>query len=168
MSQRAHTPSSSSHSCLRPRLGSYNGAYGGPTIRIKPGDTLTVAFTNNLAAELHDTSGIHNQFRDFDRTNLHTHGLHVSSASPGDDIFIEVGPGETFPYSYSIPTNHMGGTVRDQRSVSRPCIRAVSARCLCTLPLLRCRASISRAGSSGITLTIMAPPTCMQVEARPE
>ena len=48
----------------------YNSEIVGPTIRIKPGDTLTVDLTNNLPAETHDTSGIHNQFRDFDRTNL--------------------------------------------------------------------------------------------------
>ena len=92
------------------RTRAYNGALAGPTIRIKPGDTLVVTFTNSLPAELHDTSGVHNEFRDFDRTNLHTHGLHVSATSPSDDIFIEVGPGETFTYTYSIPANHMGGT----------------------------------------------------------
>ena len=39
-----------------------------------------------------------------------THGLHVSSVAPADDIFIEVGPGQSQTYTYSIPTNHMGGT----------------------------------------------------------
>ena len=88
----------------------YNGEMAGPTIRIKPGDTVTVTLTNNLPPETHDTSNVHNQFRDFDRTNLHTHGLHVSSASPGDDIFIDVGPGASFTYTYTIPPEHMGGT----------------------------------------------------------
>ena len=31
-----------------------------------------------------------NEFRTPNTTNLHTHGFHVSSASPGDDIFYEV------------------------------------------------------------------------------
>ena len=42
--------------------------------------------TNALPPEQFDTSSLHNEFRDFDITNLHTHGLHVSSNAPGDDV----------------------------------------------------------------------------------
>jgi len=41
---------------------------------------------------------------------LHTHGLHVSSEAPGDDIFTEVAAGTSNTYSYVLPANHMGGT----------------------------------------------------------
>lgn len=89
------------------RTRAYNGGMAGPTIRLKPGDTLNVVLTNNLPPEAFDTSVVHNEFRDFDRTNLHTHGLHVSSLAPADDVFIDVGPGESYTYKYSIPSDHM-------------------------------------------------------------
>ena len=88
----------------------YNGEFPGPTIRVKPGDTLTVTLTNNLPVGALNTSSIHNKCRDLDKTNLHPHGLHVSAVSPADDIFTEVGPSESFTYTYKIPADHMGGT----------------------------------------------------------
>lgn len=48
--------------------------------------------------------------RDFDTTNLHTHGLHISGEAPGDDIFTVVEPGASYSYTYHIPDDHMGGT----------------------------------------------------------
>ena len=77
---------------------------------MKPGDTLVVTLSNTLPAELFDTASLHNEFRDFDVTNLHTHGLHIGSVAPADDIFLEVGPGQSYTYTYNIPSDHMGGT----------------------------------------------------------
>jgi len=88
----------------------YNGGLVGPTIRIKPGDDLNIVLTNSMAAQGFDTAQLHNQFRQFDVTNLHTHGLHISGEAPGDDIFTEVAPGATNTYQYSLPASHMGGT----------------------------------------------------------
>ena len=82
----------------------------GPTIRISPGDTLTLTLNNNLAAAAFDTASLHNQFRTLDVTNLHTHGLHIPGTAPGDSVFIEVAAGASYTYSYDIPSNHMGGT----------------------------------------------------------
>ena len=72
----------------------YNGTSPGPTWVAKPGDVITVDFTNNLG----------------DSTNLHTHGLHVSPEGNSDNPFIEVKDGETFTYKYQIPENHKEGT----------------------------------------------------------
>jgi FtsP/CotA-like multicopper oxidase with cupredoxin domain len=49
-------------------------------------------------------------FKDPNVTNLHTHGLHLSGESPGDDVtrFFEGGFGGDFVYD--IPADHMGGT----------------------------------------------------------
>ena len=88
----------------------FNGAIPGPTFYLRAGDTFTLSVSNALPAETHDTSSLHNFYRDLDRTNVHTHGLHITSAAPGDDIFTEVGPGDTYTYTYSIPSDHMGGT----------------------------------------------------------
>ena len=65
--------------------------------------------TNNLANELYDTSSLHNNFKDFDTTNVHTHGLHIHGETPGDNIFTSVHAGSTYEYTYEIPANHMGG-----------------------------------------------------------
>ena len=92
---------------LRQFTKTYNGIMGGPTIRVKPGDTLKITLTNSLD-DLYDTSSLHNMYRDFDVTNMHTHGLHVAGVAPGDSVFTEVHPGSTYTYTYEIPSNHMG------------------------------------------------------------
>ena len=74
------------------------------------GDTLTLTFVNNLPAAGFDTSSLHNEFRDISKSNLHTHGLHISGEAPGDSIFTEIDAQASYSYTYSIPSNHMGGT----------------------------------------------------------
>ena len=76
------------------RLYSYNGSLPGPRLEVKPGDTVRIRFTNNLP----------------DPTNLHYHGLHVSPSENADNAFLEVPPGETFTYEFTIPQNHPAGT----------------------------------------------------------
>ena len=82
----------------------------GPTIRVSPGDTLTLTLSNQLAASAFDTASLHNNFRQIDVTNLHTHGLHIPGTAPGDSVFIEVAAGASYTYTYDLPSNHMGGT----------------------------------------------------------
>jgi len=72
----------------------YNGEVPGPTIRVRPGDVLTVRLRNDLD----------------EPTNLHTHGLHVSPSGDGDNIFVMVEPGSTHTYTYRIPDDHPPGT----------------------------------------------------------
>ncbi len=71
----------------------YNGNTPGPTLRVKPGDQLTIHLENQLDAD----------------TNLHTHGLHVSPSGNGDNIFVRVPPGGSRTYSYQIPADHRSG-----------------------------------------------------------
>lgn len=71
----------------------YNGTSPGPTLQIRPGDQLIVNLENGL-----DTD-----------TNLHTHGLNVSSTGDGDNVFIAVAPGESRTYRYDIPADHRSG-----------------------------------------------------------
>lgn len=70
----------------------YNGKVTGPTLRVHPGDHLTVKLVNNLKQA----------------TSLHTHGLHVSPEQ--DNPFIMVEPGKSYTYTYDIPANHTAGT----------------------------------------------------------
>ncbi|WP_214368001.1 multicopper oxidase family protein [Pseudonocardia sp. H11422] len=72
----------------------YNGASPGPTLRVRPGDELTVRLTNRLDQP----------------TNLHTHGLRVSPQANGDNPFIRVDPGASVDYLYRIPADHPAGT----------------------------------------------------------
>ena len=41
---------------------------------------------------------------------LHTHGPHISGMYPGDDIFVEIDPQESYKYKYTFGTDHMPGT----------------------------------------------------------
>ncbi|MFE0462211.1 multicopper oxidase family protein [Kitasatospora sp. NPDC058965] len=73
---------------------SWTGSFVAPTIRVKPGDTLTVHLVNNLPVA----------------TNLHFHGLHVSPQGQSDDPFLCVAPGASTTYTLAIPADHPQGT----------------------------------------------------------
>lgn len=72
----------------------YNGQIPGPRLEARPGDTVRLRFTNNL-----------NQ-----PTNLHYHGLHVPPTGNADNVFLEIPPGESLTYEFTIPSNHPSGT----------------------------------------------------------
>src|SRR6266567_6035546 len=54
----------------------YNGAMTGPTLVVKPGDTMRVTLVNHVSED----------------TNLHFHGLHVSPSGIADNVFRDVQP----------------------------------------------------------------------------
>ena len=68
----------------------YNGSTPGPTLRLRPGDVLTVTLVNRLD----------------EPTNLHTHGLHVSPSGDADNIFVTIAPDEQHRYRYEVPADH--------------------------------------------------------------
>lgn len=70
----------------------YNAAATGPTLRVRPGDRVTITLVNNLN----------------EPTSLHTHGLHVSPDQ--DNPFIMVDPGQSYTYVYDIPADQQAGT----------------------------------------------------------
>lgn len=80
----------------------------GPTLRIKPGDFVSLTIHNTLSP---DTSeGVMNHFRLPRTTNLHTHGLHISPLQPGDNILKTIiKGGESYQYLYQIPEYHAEG-----------------------------------------------------------
>ena len=71
----------------------YNGIYGGPVLRVKPGDVLHVRLVNHLAQA----------------TNIHFHGLSVSPQGQSDNSMKMVMPGETWDYVIEIPRDHNPG-----------------------------------------------------------
>ncbi|MDR0782029.1 MAG: multicopper oxidase family protein [Pseudomonadales bacterium] len=71
----------------------YNGLYGGPVLRVKPGDVLHVRLDNHLQQA----------------TNIHFHGMEVSPLGHGDNAMHMVLPGESWDYEIPIPADHPPG-----------------------------------------------------------
>ena len=71
----------------------YNGHYGGPVLRVRPGDFLHV----HLVIELPHA------------TNIHFHGLNVSPQGHGDNSMHMVAPGESWDYKIPVPKDHPPG-----------------------------------------------------------
>jgi len=90
-------------------LRSYNGHLVGPTLRVKPGDTMRITVKNDLPTQPWKKDSM-NTLHDFNTTNLHTHGLHVSPNGISDNVLIEIGPGATQDYEIVIPKDHPCGT----------------------------------------------------------
>jgi len=80
----------------------------GPTIVMEPGKKYVLRFKNTLPYE--PLVMEHNVFKDPNVTNVHTHGLHISGETPGDDVTRWFEGGFGGDYVYDIPANHMGGT----------------------------------------------------------
>jgi suppressor of ftsI len=72
----------------------YNGRAPGPTLEVRPGDSLQIASRNGLPAQ---------------PTNLHVHGMHVSPRGHGDNVFVSTPSGGTFVNRYAIPLNQIPG-----------------------------------------------------------
>lgn len=98
-------------------LRSYNGGLVGPTLKFRAGDRLFVHLRNDLpanegqpsdpdaAAAAHHAAmqECPNVPHDFNTTNLHTHGLHISPRAPADDVNLSIQPeGGTFDYVFPI------------------------------------------------------------------
>ena len=81
----------------------------GPTMTMVPGQTYVLTFKNSLPYE--EPSPVHNEFKDPNITNIHTHGLHVSGETPGDDVTRLINGGQCGDYVYDVPADHMGGTL---------------------------------------------------------
>ena len=93
----------------------YEGSIPGPSLRLRPGDTLRLRLINNLPPEAGEEPMDINMPHDFNFTNLHTHGLHVSpkqnaNGSLADNVLIDVEPGASQLYEIAIPSNHPDGT----------------------------------------------------------
>src|SRR5258706_9448805 len=90
---------------------SFNGQLVGPTVRIRPGRELRILLRNDLTEHFepgHTHKGAH--VHELARTNVHTHGLHVSPRFDSDNVFLNLSPGEALGYKFEIPSNHPPGT----------------------------------------------------------
>lgn len=91
------------------------------TIRTEAGSELRVEIFNDLGHDSADNFPHQNGFNSPNLTNFHTHGLHVTSKTPGDNIMdihinpagpmgSSIQPGQHFQYVYKIPSYHQAGT----------------------------------------------------------
>jgi suppressor of ftsI len=80
----------------------------GPTITVAPGNKYVLSFHNTLPYQ--PLSSVENEFKDPNVSNIHTHGLHISPMSPGDDVTRSFEGGRGGDFVWDIPSNHMGGT----------------------------------------------------------
>eukprot|EP00058_Branchiostoma_floridae_P013141 XP_002598629.1 hypothetical protein BRAFLDRAFT_67026 [Branchiostoma floridae] len=69
----------------------YNGKMPGPTLRVRPGDTLNIKLVNELGGN--QEARPNNSPRHPNNTNLHVHGLHVSPLEPQDSPFVLLNSG---------------------------------------------------------------------------
>ncbi|WP_257459674.1 multicopper oxidase family protein [Archangium lipolyticum] len=92
------------------KLRSYNGGLVGPTIEVRPGDTLHVLLENHLPPELQPPPSDPNIPHGFNTTNLHTHGLHVSPVGNSDNVLLAISPHQKFEFEIKIPADHPAGT----------------------------------------------------------
>lgn len=100
------------------KLRTYNGKLVGPTLRVKPGDTMLIRLNNQLPPETaqqlahqHSEEKQNNAVPNgFNVTNLHLHGLHVSPSGNSDNVLIAIQPQTAFDYEIKIPANHPPGS----------------------------------------------------------
>lgn len=89
----------------------YEGVVPGPTLRVNPGDEMRILMSNNLPPNPDSGPPVNiNVPHQFNTTNLHTHGLHVSPNAPQDDVLIQIDPGTTFQFDFQFPSFHWDGT----------------------------------------------------------
>lgn len=74
---------------------SFNGNLVGPTLHVRPGDTLDVTFKNQTDQD----------------TNIHYHGLHVRPTGISDNVFRIFTPGRTVRSIVKLPADHATGTL---------------------------------------------------------
>ncbi|HUA09163.1 MAG TPA: multicopper oxidase family protein [Candidatus Acidoferrales bacterium] len=79
----------------------YNGAFVPPTLRVNPGDTIDITYTNDLPAS---------NALPYNDASLHFHGFSTSPNPPADDsIGMLAMPGQTLHYSVPVPLTQPPG-----------------------------------------------------------
>jgi FtsP/CotA-like multicopper oxidase with cupredoxin domain len=72
----------------------FNGRLIGPTLHVRPGDTIAATIENATS----------------EQTNIHYHGLHVSPKGISDNVFRTFEPGQTVKSVVHLPAGHEPGT----------------------------------------------------------
>ena len=90
---------------------SYEGGSPGPTLRMKPGEKLKIILVNDLPPNRDIAPADLSNPHQFNTTNFHSHGLHVSPSRISDNVFRSMEPGDGYDVEIAIPrANHPKGT----------------------------------------------------------
>lgn len=88
----------------------YEGTIPGPTLRLRPGDTLKINLVNDLPPNRAEMPLDEDLPHALNTTNFHFHGAHVSPEGISDNIFRTMQPGQTHEIEIAIPDDHPSGT----------------------------------------------------------
>lgn len=78
-----------------------------PTMRVSPGEILSLTLNNKLEPCSAEQIA---QRECYNSTNIHTHGLWISPSGNSDNVMLSIDPGERFEYEFVIPSDHPAGT----------------------------------------------------------
>ncbi len=92
------------------RLRTYGGEIPGPTFRVSPGDEMQITLHNNMPPNRDTAPPVLNTPNEFNSTNLHFHGFHVSPKANSDNVYLQINPGESFNYVVLLPDDHPAGS----------------------------------------------------------
>ncbi|MBY0321043.1 MAG: multicopper oxidase family protein [Reyranella sp.] len=89
---------------------SYEAGSPGPTLRMKPGETLKIRLSNDLPPNRDAMPADMSHPHQFNNTNFHFHGAHVSPSGIADNVMRSMAPGETYDIEIEVPKDHTRGT----------------------------------------------------------
>jgi len=89
---------------------SYEGGSPGPTLRMKPGETLKIRLINDLPPNRDAMPADMSHPHQFNNTNFHFHGAHASPSGIADNVMRSMAPGESYDIEIEVPKDHTRGT----------------------------------------------------------
>jgi FtsP/CotA-like multicopper oxidase with cupredoxin domain len=90
-------------------LRSYEGGLG-PTLRMKPGETLKIRLTNDFPPNRDLVPRDLSRPHQFNNTNFHFHGAHCSPSGIADNVMRSMAPGKEYDIEITLPADHTRGT----------------------------------------------------------
>src|SRR5215470_15538747 len=94
---------------MRLYLRSYEGGLG-PTLRMKPGETLKIRLTNDFPPNRDMLPSNPSHPHQFNNTNFHFHGAHCSPSGIADNVMRSMVPGKAYDVEITLPADHTRGT----------------------------------------------------------
>ena len=91
-------------------LRSYEGRSPGPTLRMKPGETLKIRLTNDFPPNRDLVPRDLSRPHQFNNTNFHFHGAHCSPGGIADNVMRAMVPGKAYDIEITLPADHTRGT----------------------------------------------------------
>ncbi len=89
---------------------SYEGQSPGPTLRMKPGDTLKIRLVNDFPPNRDPAPQDYSRPHQFNNTNFHFHGAHCSPSGIADNVMRSMLPGNSYDIEITLPADHTRGT----------------------------------------------------------